>query len=116
MVNRQAVFDVPAALTLLFAVFFVIGVDRLRDSHGENDVAGTNSLLSSRSIYSNRSGPKRQQVLLQFGRKRTEHAVKKGLNWLARHQALDGSWSRTVCRQSSWTMQSGARSGVENIS
>jgi len=40
-----------------------------------------------------RTAPKREELVVYFGgNKRSEAAVAAGLNWLARHQAEDGSW------------------------
>lgn len=88
--NRKQILKDASALGLLFlAVLIVIGIDA---SSGEiSDDGGQKSLFG---IYRNRSGPAREKTLLQFGGgPETELAVQAGLNWLARHQATDGSWS-----------------------
>ncbi len=44
--------------------------------------------------YANRTGEERAKAVQQFGgSKASEAAVEKGLDWLALHQAPDGSWS-----------------------
>lgn len=45
------------------------------------------------SVFMNRFGPKKAKALEKYGgNKRTEHAVRAGLDYLARIQQRDGSW------------------------
>ena len=49
----------------------------------------------SRAYYGNRGGGARAQALAKYGGgDDTEDAVRRGLEWLARHQHADGSWRR----------------------
>ena len=48
----------------------------------------------SPGLYSRRTQAGRQRWITQYGgTAKSENAVAEGLNWLARHQAADGSWS-----------------------
>jgi hypothetical protein len=70
------------------------------------------------SLYALRTADNRDQLVLEFGGSpESESAVEAGLNWLARHQNKDGSWSddclgigpASVCEQSSACARVGTR-------
>jgi hypothetical protein len=54
---------------------------------------GGMGLLQPKNAFALRTAPKRDELVVHFGgNKQSEAAVAAGLQWLARHQAQDGSW------------------------
>jgi hypothetical protein len=60
----------------------------------DRDRPATKSQAPPASLYTARTEERREQWIGQLGgNERSEAAVSAGLEWLARHQAWDGSWS-----------------------
>jgi len=57
------------------------------------------SMLAANGLYSARTRPDRDRWIQDLGgTEESEAAVKAGLDWLARHQSADGSWSdQSLC-------------------
>lgn len=55
---------------------------------------GDSQMVKADSLYGMRTDPNRQKIIVSLGGTReSEMAVQAGLDWLARHQGDDGSWS-----------------------
>jgi hypothetical protein len=87
--------DAGAAAALGLVLLIVVGVESaLPVPEGLEAGTGGRNLLSPGSIYALRTAENRDQLVLQFGGSpESEAAVAAGLEWLARHQSKDGSWS-----------------------
>jgi hypothetical protein len=90
--------DGAVALALGFAVALVFLADRIgRKSEQAPEDEGQQvqgNVFRPTSVYAKRTAPKREEWIEQLGGSTiSEKAVRDGLDWLARHQAGDGSWS-----------------------
>jgi len=102
----RALKDVAWAAGLLGSLAAVAGVAHVFPDapppvpgDGQVKITTTRNLFGERSIYGARTksdDEKRIDVVKQGGTQESFEAVKSGLDWLVRHQALDGSWS-SVC-------------------
>jgi hypothetical protein len=90
--------DIGFAGGLIVVLGVVAGVDRFIIPAPERTGSGSRGLLDS--IYELRVAENKEELVLQFGgTKESEAAVAGALDWLARHQAKDGSWrSRNLAR------------------
>lgn len=95
--------DLGLATGLLFAWLIVFGVEWLLPppvappvSLGPGNDAPGRSLLQPKTLYALREVEDKEVLAEEYGIKEitpeSEGAVKAGLDWLARHQAKDGSW------------------------
>jgi hypothetical protein len=86
--------DISFAGGLILVLGVVAGVDRLIIPPPQGSGSGGRGLLQPESIYELRVAENKEELVLQFGgTKESEAAVAAALDWLARHQAKDGSWS-----------------------
>jgi hypothetical protein len=109
---KQFLLDGGLAAALLAALAIVFAADRHTDStqtgvadggtSGEAPESRGNLLrpktalttMKADSVYAERTSPDREvAVVKRGGSPISEQAVQRGMDWLARHQAQDGSWS-----------------------
>jgi len=95
----QFAWDATGTLALVIAVALVFLVDRygprgMERASREKGPEAAGNVFRSNSVYAKRTAPKRDEWIEQLGGSTiSEKAVRDGLDWLARHQASDGSWS-----------------------
>ncbi len=78
--------DIATSLTPLLTV-------AASPAQTQSDNAAASGLVGSRSAFAGRRGEARSRgVLERGGSAASEAAVERALEWLARHQAADGSW------------------------
>lgn len=97
--------DVAPAAALVAALGVVFAIDRNAPPEADGTTADDGRRVSfvqverrgamkAGSVYAERTAPDRQEVVQKRGGSPiSEQAVEAGFEWLARHQAEDGSWS-----------------------